>query len=144
MERSPLWVRSVATKPFSSASTLPRIFPMLTTAQVPLPQAHSGDCAGVAGAASIATAHRLGRGRLCVEFATGNPRTGAKPGGRFLNSRLKQRLGGWRTIWYRGRDENFYARQRELLSPWIAGSDVVITTAVVPGRKAPVLVTARW
>src|SRR5260370_10705967 len=37
--------------------------------------------------------------------------------------------------------EDFYARQRELLSRVIAGSDVVITTAVVPGKKAPVLVT---
>jgi NAD(P) transhydrogenase subunit alpha len=38
-------------------------------------------------------------------------------------------------------DENFYARQRELLSRVIAESDVVITTAVVPGKKAPVVVT---
>jgi NAD(P) transhydrogenase subunit alpha len=38
-------------------------------------------------------------------------------------------------------DESFYARQRELLSRVIAESDVVITTAVVPGKKAPVLVT---
>src|SRR5262249_24769803 len=38
-------------------------------------------------------------------------------------------------------EESFYAQQRELLSPAVVESDVVITTAVVPGKKAPVLVT---
>ena len=36
------------------------------------------------------------------------------------------------------------ARQRELLAPHVAAADVVITTAAVPGRRAPLLVTAAW
>ena len=42
----------------------------------------------------------------------------------------------------KAQDESFYQKQRELLGKVIAESDVVITTAVVPGKKSPVLVTA--
>ena len=40
--------------------------------------------------------------------------------------------------------EDRAARQRELLAPYIADADALITTAAVPGRQAPLLVTARW
>ena len=43
----------------------------------------------------------------------------------------------------RAQDETFYQRQRELLGRVVAESDVVITAAVIPGKKSPVLVTAR-
>jgi NAD(P) transhydrogenase subunit alpha len=42
----------------------------------------------------------------------------------------------------KAQDESFYRRQREMMARVIAANDVVITTAVVPGKKAPVLVTA--
>ena len=41
----------------------------------------------------------------------------------------------------KAQDETFYARQREMMSRVVAGSDVVVTTALIPGRPAPVLVT---
>ena len=63
-------------------------------------------------------------------------------GGRFVELPIEvkdaQDAGGYA----KAQDESFYARQRELLGRVIAESDVVITTAVVPGKKAPVLVTA--
>ena len=43
----------------------------------------------------------------------------------------------------KAQDESFYQRQREAMAKVVAGSDIIITTAAIPGRKAPVLITAR-
>jgi len=63
-------------------------------------------------------------------------------GGRFLELPIEAKDAQDARGYGTAQDESFYARQRELLARVVAESDVVITTAVVPGKKAPVLITA--
>ncbi len=96
--------------------------------------------AGVAGLQAIATARRLG----AVVKAT-DVRSVAKDdvlslGAKFVDMGLGDAAGGGG--YAKGMDADFYQRQQAALSPVIAESDVVITTAAVPGRKAPRLVSA--
>jgi NAD(P) transhydrogenase subunit alpha len=97
--------------------------------------------AGVAGLQAIGTARRLGAVVTGYDLRPAVKEQVQSLGARFLELPLEakdaQDAGGYA----RQQDEAFYARQRELLGNAIAESDVVITTAVVPGSKAPVLVT---
>ena len=125
-----------------AASTLPKIFPMLTTAAGTITPARILVIgAGVAGLQAIATAHRLGAVASAYDLRPATKEQVQSLGGRFVELPIEAKdsedVRGYGTT----QDESFYARQRELLSRVIAGSDVVITTAVVPGKKAPVLVT---
>jgi NAD(P) transhydrogenase subunit alpha len=63
-------------------------------------------------------------------------------GGRFVELPVEARNAQDARGYGTAQDESFYAKQRELLTRAVADSDVVITTAVVPGKKAPVLITA--
>jgi NAD(P) transhydrogenase subunit alpha len=126
-----------------AADTLPRIFPMLTTAAGTITAARILVIgAGVAGLTAIATAHRLGAIASAYDLRPAAREQVLSLGGRLVELPIEasnpQDPRGYGTA----QDERFYARQRELLRDVIAKSDVVITTAVVPGRKAPVLVTA--
>jgi NAD(P) transhydrogenase subunit alpha len=125
-----------------AADTLPRMFPMLTTAAGTLTPARVLVIgAGVAGLQAIGTARRLGAVVTGYDLRPAVKEQVQSLGARFLELPLEaenaQDAGGYA----RQQDEAFYARQRELLGKAIAESDVVITTAVVPGSKAPVLVT---
>jgi NAD(P) transhydrogenase subunit alpha len=107
------------------ADQLPRIFPMMTTAAGTLtPSRVLVIGAGVAGLQAIATAKRLG-----AVVSAYDVRPAVKE--------QVQSAGGYATA----QDEAFYAKQRELLGNVIAESHAVITTAAVPGKKAPILVT---
>jgi len=125
-----------------AADTLPRIFPMLTTAAGTITPARvlvMG--AGVAGLQAIATARRLGAGVSAYDLRPAVKEHVQSLGGRFVELPLQaadaQDAGGYA----RAQDELFYQRQRELLGQVVAQHDVVITAAVVPGKKSPVLVT---
>jgi NAD(P) transhydrogenase subunit alpha len=125
-----------------AADTLPRIFPMLTTAAGTITPARVLVIgAGVAGLQAIATARRLGAVVSAYDVRPVAKEQVQSLGGRFVELPLEvkdaQDAGGYA----KAQDESFYQRQRELLGKVIAESDVVITTAVVPGKKAPVLVT---
>ncbi len=125
-----------------AADTLPRIFPMLTTAAGTITPARVLIIGvGVAGLQAIATARRLGAVVSAYDVRPAVKEQVQSLGGRFVELPLEvkdaQDAGGYA----KAQDESFYQRQRELLSKVIAESDVVITTAVVPGKKAPVLVT---
>lgn len=125
-----------------AADTLPRIFPMLTTAAGTITPARVLVIgAGVAGLQAIATARRLGAVVSAYDVRPAAKEQVQSLGGRFVELPLEvkdaQDAGGYA----KAQDETFYQRQRELLEKVIAESDVVITTAVVPGQKAPVLVT---
>jgi NAD(P) transhydrogenase subunit alpha len=125
-----------------AASTLPKIFPMLTTAAGTIAPARILVIgAGVAGLQAIATAHRLGAVASAYDLRPATKEQVYSLGGRFVElpteARDSEDAHGYSTA----QDESFYARQRELLSRVIGESDVVIATAVVPGKKAPVLVT---
>jgi NAD(P) transhydrogenase subunit alpha len=126
----------------TAADTLPRMFPMLTTAAGTLTPARVLVIgAGVAGLQAIGTARRLGAVVTGYDLRPAVKEQVQSLGARFLELPLEvkdaQDAGGYA----KQQDEAFYARQRELLGKAIAESDVVITTAVVPGSKAPVLVT---
>jgi NAD(P) transhydrogenase subunit alpha len=124
-----------------AASTLPRIFPMLTTAAGTITPARILVIgAGVAGLQAIATAHRLGAVASAYDLRPATKEQVQSLGGRFVELPIETKDSEDAHGYGTAQDENFYARQRQLLSRVIAGSDVVITTAVVPGKKAPVLV----
>ena len=119
----------------------PKMFPMMMTAAGTITAARVFVIgAGVAGLQAIATARRLG----AVVKAT-DVRSVAKDdvqslGAKFVDMGLGDAAGGGG--YAKGMDADFYQRQQAALSPVIAESDIVITTAAVPGRTAPRLVSA--
>ena len=126
-----------------AAETLPRMFPMLTTAAGTIPPVRVLVVgAGVAGLQAIATARRLGGAVSAYDVRPAVKEQVQSLGAKFVELPLET-AGAEDTRGYaRAQDETFYQRQRELMARVVAESDVVITTAVVPGRKVPVLITA--
>jgi len=125
-----------------AAVDLPKIFPMLTTAAGTITPARVLVIgAGVAGLQAIATARRLGAVVSAYDLRPASKEQVQSLGGRFVELPIEakdaQDAGGYA----KPQDEEFYRRQRELLGKVVAESDVVITAAVVPGKKSPVLVT---
>jgi NAD(P) transhydrogenase subunit alpha len=124
-----------------AASALPKIFPMLVTAAGTVTPARVLVIgAGVAGLQAIATARRLG---AVVESYDTRPAVKEQVeslGARFVELDLDtgdaEDAGGYA----RAQSEEFYRQQREQLGKRVAASDVVITTALVPGQRAPVLI----
>ncbi len=126
-----------------AAETLPRIFPMLTTAAGTItPSRVLIMGVGVAGLQAIATARRLGAVVSAYDLRPAVKEQVLSLGGRFVELPLEAKDAQDARGYGTAQDETFYARQRELLGKVVGESDVVITTAVVPGKKAPVLVTA--
>jgi proton-translocating NAD(P)+ transhydrogenase subunit alpha len=125
-----------------AADTLPRMFPMLTTAAGTIAPARALIIgAGVAGLQAIATARRLGAVASAYDMRPAAKEQVQSLGGRFvelpIEAKNAQDARGYGTV----QDESFYQKQRELLGNTIAESDMVITAAVIPGKKSPVLVT---
>jgi len=125
-----------------AADKLPKLFPMMTTAAGTItPSRVLIIGAGVAGLQAIATARRLGAVVSAYDLRPVVKEQVQSLGGRFVELPIEatdaQDAGGYA----KAQDESFYQRQRELLGKVVAESDVVITTAVVPGKKSPVLVT---
>ena len=125
-----------------AAVTLPKIFPMLTTAAGTITPARVFVIgAGVAGLQAIATARRLGAVASAYDLRPAAKEQVQSLGGRFIELPIEAKDAEDARGYARAQDENFYNRQRELLGRVIAESDVVITAAVIPGKKSPVLVT---
>src|SRR4051812_19871483 len=125
------------------ADALPRIFPMMTTAAGTItPSRVLIIGAGVAGLQAIATAKRLGAVVSAYDVRPAVKEQVQSQGGRFVELPLETTDAQDARGYAKAQDEAFYAKQRELLGKVIAENDAVITTAVVPGKKAPVLVTA--
>jgi NAD(P) transhydrogenase subunit alpha len=125
-----------------AANTLPRILPMMTTAAgtvTPAKVLVLG--AGVAGLQAIATAKRLGAQVSAYDVRPAVKEQVQSLGAKFVE--LPIETGASETVggYAKAMGEEFYARQRELLGKVVAESDVVICTALIPGQKAPVLVT---
>jgi NAD(P) transhydrogenase subunit alpha len=126
-----------------AADSVPRIFPMLTTAAGTVTPARVLVIgAGVAGLQAIATARRLGAVVSGYDVRPAAKEQVQSVGARFVELPLEtanaQDARGYATQ----QDESFYRRQRELLDRVIVESDVVISTAVVPGKKPPILIPA--
>ena len=125
-----------------SAETLPRIFPMLTTAAGTITPARVLVIgAGVAGLQAIATARRLGAVASAYDLRPAAKEQVQSLGGRFVELPIEAKDAQDARGYGTAQDETFYQRQRELLGRVVKESDVVITAAVIPGKKSPVLVT---
>ncbi len=123
-----------------AAERLPKMFPLLTTAAGTLAAARVFVIgAGVAGLQAIATAKRLG---AVVEAYDTRPAVAEQVrslGGKFVELELEAGAAEDKGGYAVAQDEAFYARQRRLMGERAARSDVVITTALVPGQRAPLL-----
>jgi proton-translocating NAD(P)+ transhydrogenase subunit alpha len=125
-----------------AADTSPRIFPMLTTAAGTItPGRVLVIGAGVAGLQAIATARRLGAVASAYDLRPAAKEQVQSLGGRFVELPIEAKDAEDARGYARAQDENFYKRQRELLGKVVAESDVVISAAVIPGKKPPILVT---
>ena len=125
-----------------AADTLPRFFPMLTTAAGTITPARVFVIgAGVAGLQAISTARRLGAVALAYDLRPAAKEQVQSLGGRFVELPIEAKDAQDARGYGTQQDESFYDRQRELLGRVVAESDVVITAAVIPGKKPPVLLT---
>ena len=125
-----------------AAELSPRFFPLLMTAAGTVTPAQVVVLgAGVAGLQAIATAKRLGAVVSAYDVRPSSADEVKSMGAKFITLELEalEGAGGYA----REMTEERAAKQRELLTPYLAAADVVITTAAVPGRTAPRLVTAQ-
>ena len=125
-----------------AADNHPRIFPMLTTAAGTVTPARVFviGC-GVAGLQAIATSRRLGAVTSAYDLRPAVKEQVQSLGGRFVELPIEAKDAQDARGYASAQNEEFYRKQRELLGKTVQESDVVITTAVIPGKKAPVLVT---
>ncbi len=125
-----------------AADTLPRLFPMMTTAAGTIsPSRVFIIGCGVAGLQAISTARRLGAVASAYDMRPVVKEQVQSLGGRFVELAIEAKGAQDARGYGVAQDETFYQRQRELLGQVVADSDVVITAAVIPGKKSPVLVT---
>ncbi len=125
-----------------AADALPRMMPMLMTAAGTLSPAKIFVVgAGVAGLQAIATARRLGALVKAYDVRPAVKEQVQSLGAKFvelpLESTETEDAGGYA----KAQDESFYRRQQEMMLTVLAASNAVITTALIPGRQAPILVT---
>jgi NAD(P) transhydrogenase subunit alpha len=124
-----------------AANRLGKFFPMLMTAAGTIPPARVLVLgAGVAGLQAIATARRLGAVVEAYDVRPAVKEEVKSLGATFLELELEAQEG--QGGYAREQSEDFLTRQRELLSERVAAADVVVSTAAIPGRRAPLLVTA--
>ncbi len=125
-----------------AADALPRMFPMLMTAAGTVAAARVLVIgAGVAGLQAIATARRLGAVVSGYDVRPAVKEQVESLGARFVTLDLETAAAQDQGGYAKALGEDFYRRQRELMAEVIARHDVVITTAAVPGQRAPILVT---
>ena len=125
-----------------AAGELNKMYPLMMTAAGTIrPSRVFVIGAGVAGLQAIATAHRLGALVQAYDVRPAVKEQVESLGAKFVELELKtegsEGSGGYAEVM----DEEFYRRQREMMARVVAESDVVITTAAVVGRKAPMLIT---
>ena len=125
-----------------AATTLPRMFPMLMTAAGTISPARvfiRG--AGVAGLQAISTARRLGAKVEAYDVRPAVKEQVQSLGAKFVELPLESGDAEDKGGYAKAQDETFYKRQREMMLKVVAASEVVITTALIPGTKAPILLT---
>ena len=125
-----------------AATRLPKMFPMMMTAAgtiIPAKVLVVG--AGVAGLQAIATSRRLGAMVHAYDVRPAVKEQVESVGAQFLELPLETAGSEDAAGYARAQSQEFYRKQREMMSQEVATRDVVITTAAVPGQKAPVLIT---
>jgi len=126
-----------------AANHLPRMFPMLMTAAGTVTPARVFVVgAGVAGLQAIATARRNGARVQAYDVRPAVKEQVESLGASFVELPLETDTSEDAGGYAKAQDEAFYERQRKMMAEVIAASDVVITTALIPGRDAPLLVTS--
>jgi NAD(P) transhydrogenase subunit alpha len=128
----------------TAADTLPKMFPMMMTAAGTISPARVFVVgAGVAGLQAIASAKKLGAVVEAYDVRPAVKEQVESLGGKFVELELEtgdaEDAGGYA----KAMDDEFYRKQREMMIKVVAANDVVITTAAVPGKKAPILVTRK-
>ncbi len=126
-----------------AAMALPRVFPMMVTAAGTLRPAKAFIIgAGVAGLQALGSAKRIGAITSAYDTRAAVREQVQSVGAKFIELNLdsgdSEDSGGYA----KAETEEFYIKQRQELGKHVAASDVVITTALVPGREAPLLITA--
>ena len=125
-----------------AADRLPRMFPMMMTAAGTLAAAKVFVVgAGVAGLQAIATSRRLGAKVEAYDVRPAVKEQVQSLGARFVEMELETQNAEDKGGYAKAQDESFYKRQREMMLRVVAATDVVITTALIPGKKAPTLIT---
>jgi NAD(P) transhydrogenase subunit alpha len=126
-----------------AAIAVPKMFPMLMTAAGTISPAKTFIVgAGVAGLQAISTARRLGSLVSAYDVRPAVKEQVLSLGAKFVEMALDAGQSETKGGYAQQMDEEFYRKQRELMTRVVAEHDVVITTAAIPGKKAPVLVTA--
>lgn len=126
-----------------AAEALPRIFPMMMTAAGTLKPAKVFVIgAGVAGLQAIASAKRLGAVVSAYDVRPAVAEQVQSLGGRFVEFDLETEESEDSGGYAKESSEDFLRKQQQEMAKVVAEHDVVITTAAIPGRKSPVLVTA--
>ncbi len=126
-----------------AANALPKMVPMLMTAAGTVTPAKVFIIgAGVAGLQAISMARRLGAAVEAYDVRPAVKEQVLSLGAKFVDLPLDAGDAEDKGGYAKAQDEEFYRRQRDLLTKVLTSSDVVITTAAVPGKKAPILITA--
>ena len=125
-----------------AANVAPRMFPMLMTAAGTITSAHVFIVgAGVAGLQAIATARRLGARVEAYDVRPAVKEQVQSLGAKFVELPIESADAEDKGGYAKAQDESFYRRQREMMLKVVAASDIVITTALIPGKRAPILLT---
>jgi NAD(P) transhydrogenase subunit alpha len=125
-----------------AANLLPRVFPMLMTAAGTITPARVFVVGvGVAGLQAIATCKRLGAVIQAYDVRSAVKEQVLSVGAQFVEFELETTGAEGSGGYARAMDETFYRKQREMMLRVVADNDVVITTAAIPGKKAPILIT---
>ena len=125
-----------------AANALPRLFPMLMTAAGTISAARVFVMgAGVAGLQAISVARRLGAKVEAYDVRPAVKEQVQSLGAKFVELPLESADAEDKGGYAKAQDESFYRRQREMMLKVVAANDVVITTALIPGKRAPILVT---
>jgi NAD(P) transhydrogenase subunit alpha len=126
-----------------AALELPQMFPLMMTAAGTLSPARVFVIgAGVAGLQAIATSRRLGAVVQAYDVRPAAREQCESLGAKFVELPLETGESEGKGGYARAMDESFYQRQRQLMADVVSQSDVVITTAAIPGRPSPRLITA--
>ncbi len=127
-----------------AANHLPKMFPLMMTAAGTIQPARVFIIgAGVAGLQAIATAKRLGAVVEAYDIRPAARGEAESLGAKFVSLGLESEEAQEATGYAKAFDETFYRRQQQLLTSVIARNEVVITTAAVPGKRAPMLINAQ-
>ncbi len=126
-----------------AATELPKMFPLMMTAAGTLFPARAFVIgAGVAGLQAIATARRLGAVVQAYDVRAAVREQVESLGARFVELELESDTAEDQGGYAKALGEEFYQKQRELMASVVAENDVVITTAAIPGKQSPLLITA--